>query len=45
MVGKFSFNDDAKPAQLKENVGAILTVNMDGLCVRSDPEPEIRIAS
>ena len=39
MVGKFSFNDYAKPAQLKENVGAMLTVNMDGLCVRSDPEP------
>ena len=31
MVGKFSFNDDAKPAQLKENVGARLTVNMGGL--------------
>ena len=31
MVGKVSFNDDAKPAQLKENVGARLTVNMGGL--------------
>jgi len=39
MVSEFSFNDHAKPAQIKQDIGPMLTVNVDSLGIRSDPEP------
>jgi hypothetical protein len=39
MIRKFSLDNNAKPTKLKKNVWPLLTMNMDGLCIRCDTEP------
>ncbi len=39
VVGELSFDDNAKSAKFKQNIGALATVEMNGLCVGSHTQP------